>query len=205
MCHVQGFVEHVDNPVFQDIQNSNPLVPETYRVTYSTGPLCVCWHWHLSNIIFSIIIPTLFFLFRLKAGNNLFAQTHKTKFQLESLLFLSNFEHFKSQKHRPSQLPIMGETGLWFSPLCYTSTDIWAVYQFCKRATSVTVLPSSQHDASVRWESMHSADLALCLSAAPDIPTPGIWLLYSPQLGSHSNSSPETPAARWVTEQVQIV
>lgn len=54
----------------------------------------------------------------------------------------------KYQKHWPSQSPVPRNTGLLFSQLCYTSTDIWEVFQFCKRPTSVTALPSSQHDTS---------------------------------------------------------
>lgn len=153
-------------------------------------------------------------LFRLHVGNYLFAQIHcypnkvlvgifkcfSTILSISQQNQSTKMAH-KSQKHWPSQPPVLGNTGLLFSQLCYTCTDIWEVSQFCKRPTSVTALPPSQHDTSVRWESMHSADIVLCLSAAPDIPTPGIWLLYSPQLSSHSNSSLETPAARGVTKQ----
>lgn len=65
----------------------------------------------------------------------------------------------------------------------------------------MAVLPTSQHDTGARWEGERTTQHPALFERAFDFPTPGIWLLYSPQLSSHCNPSPETPGARWVTEQ----
>lgn len=130
-----------------------------------------------------------------------------TKFKLESLKISSHLSaspnKIKQQKWPISlrsagcisHCDVQGNTGLSFSPLCY-STDIFFSLEGVLR-----LWLSSQHDTSMHRGSMRSADIVLRLSAAPDIPTPGIWLLHSPRLSCYTNSSPETPAARWVTEQ----